>query len=114
MPHHKAVGGPEVRKLLLLGIPRHLTCQGTFSVDHLVMGKYQDELLAIGIEHAKGQLPVVIMAEIWMRYVIRNRSKSPCSLEVESKAAVILIAGDLRPGRGLLSDQDRTLFVSLA
>ena len=113
MPHHKAVGGPEVRKLLLLGIPRHLTCQGTFSVDHLVVGKYQDELLAIGIEHAEGQLPVVVMAEIRIALHVIQEIVHPAHvpLEVESKAAVILIAGDLRPGRGLLSDQDRTFCV---
>ena len=110
MPHHKAVGGPEVRKLLLLGIPRHLSCQGTFSVDHLVVGEYQDELLAVGVEHTEGQLPVVVMAEIWIALHVIQKIVHPAHvpLEVESKSAVVLIAGDLRPGRGLLSDQDRT------
>ena len=110
MPHHKAVGGPEVRKLLLLGIPRHLSCQGTFSVDHLVVGEYQDELLTVGVEHTEGQLPVVVMAEIRIALHVIQKIVHPAHvpLEVESKSAVVLIAGDLRPGRGLLSDQDRT------
>ena len=62
---------------------------------------------------AKGQLPVVIMAEIWIALHVIQEIVHPAHvpLEVESKAAVILIAGDLRPGRGLLSDQDRTFCV---
>ena len=113
MTHHKAVGGAEVRELLLLGIPRHLTCQRTFSVDHLVVGKYQDELLAVGIEHAEGQLPVVVMAEIWIALHVIQEIVHPAHvpLEVESKSAIVLITGDLRPGRGLFSDQDRTFRV---
>ena len=113
MPHHKAVSSPEVRELLLLGVPRHLSCQGTFSVDHLVVGKYQDELLAVGIEHAEGQLPVVVMAEIWIALHVIQEIVHPAHvpLEVESKSAIVLITGDLRPGRGLFSDQERTFRV---
>ena len=113
MTHHKAVGSAEVRELLLLGVPRHLSCQGTFSVDHLVVRKYQDELLAVGIEHAEGQLPVVVMAEIRIALHVIQEIVHPAHvpLEVESKSAIVLITGDLRPGRGLFSDQDRTFRV---
>ena len=114
MTHHKAVGGAEVRELLLLGIPRHLSCHGTFSVDHLIVGEYQDKLLAVGVEHTEGQLPVVVMTEIWIALHVIQKIVHPAHvpLEVKSKSAVVLVAGDLRPGRGLLCDQDRTFRIS--
>ena len=113
MTHHKAVGGAEVRELLLLGIPRHLTCQGSFSVDHLVMGEYQNKFFTVCVEHAEGQLPVVVMAEIRIALHVIQEIVHPAHvpLEVESKSAIVLITGDLRPGRGLFSDQDRTFRV---
>ena len=114
MTHHKAVGGAEVRELLLLGIPRHLTCQGTFSVDHLVVGKYQDELLAVGIEHAEGQLPVVVMAEVWITLHVIQEIVHPAHVpfEVKAQSAVVLVPGDFRPRCGFLRDQDRAFCIS--
>ena len=113
MPHHKAVSSPEVRELLLLGIPRHLTCQGTFSVDHLVMGEYQNKFFTVCVEHAEGQLSVVVMAEVWITLHVIQEIVHPAHvpLEVESKSAIVLITGDLRPRCGFLRDQDRTFRV---
>ena len=114
MPHHKAVGGPEVRKLLLLGIPRHLSRQGTFSVDHLVMGEYQNEFFTVCVEHTEGQLSVVVMAEVRITLHVIQKIIHPAHvpLEVKAQSAVVLVPGDLRPRRRLLSDQDRTFRIS--
>ena len=37
MPHHEPIGGTEVCELFLLGVPRHFSGHGTFSVDHLIV-----------------------------------------------------------------------------
>ena len=51
MTHHKAVGSAEVRELLLLGVPRHLSCQGThffqnltsFGVGYFTINSYMND-----------------------------------------------------------------------
>ena len=55
----------------------------------------------------------MVMAEIRVALHVIEEIIHPAHipLEVKAESSVILIAGDLRPGRGLFSDQDRTFCV---
>ena len=109
MSRHKAISGPQVLSLFLQGVPRHLADHGTFSVNHLVMGEHQYKVLAVGVEHGEGQLPVIVLAEIGVAAHIAGKVVHPAHipLKVESQAAVLGLARHLGPGRGLLGDQHR-------
>ena len=108
MAQHEAVGRPQVGELLLEGSSRHLVDHGALPVHHLVVGEHQDEILAVGVDHAEGQLPVVVVAEIGIALHIAQEVVHPSHvpLIVKSQAVVLHVAGDLGPGRGLLGDED--------
>ena len=107
MAQHKAVGRPQVGKLLLVGRTRHLVHQGSLAVHHFVMGEHQDEILAVSVDHAEGQLSVVVISEIGVALHIAQEIVHPSHvpLIVKAQAVVPHIPGDLRPGRGLLRDE---------
>ena len=108
MAGHKAVSGPQVLGLLLQRLPGHLSDHGAFSVDHLIVGEYQDEILAVGVEHGESQLSVVIFAEIGVAAHIAGKIVHPAHipLKVESQSSVLRLSGNLRPGCGLLRNED--------
>jgi hypothetical protein len=49
----------KIGKLLPV-VPRHLSQEGSLSIDHLIVRKGQNEILMKGVKHAKGQFIVVI------------------------------------------------------
>ena len=111
MACHKAVSGPQVCKFLFLGISRHLSRHGAFSVDHLVMGEHQDEVLAVCVEHTEGQLSVVLVPEIGIALHISQEIVHPAHIPliIKAQAAFLHISRDLGPGRGFLCNEDRSL-----
>ena len=115
MTHHKAVGSPKVRKLRLKGISRHLSRHGTLAVDHLVVGEYQDEILAVGINHAEGQLPVMVAAEVGIALHVSEEVVHPphIPLIVKAKAVLLHRTCHLRPGCGFLGNKHSAVLPSL-
>ena len=108
MARHKAVSRSQIPGLLFQCLPRHLPNHGTFAVDHLVVGEYQHEILAVGVEHGESQLSVVIFAEIGVAAHIAGKIVHPAHipLKVESQSSVLRLSGNLRPGCGLLRNED--------
>ena len=110
MPHEIAVGGPQVPGLLLEVCRGHLAQHGALQVHHLVMGEYQNEMLAVIVEHGEGQGAVVILPEVGIRLhemqEIVHESHVP--LQVKSKAALLHGSRDHWPCRGLLGDHQDT------
>src|SRR5574341_647361 len=62
MPVHIAQQSPKVCEPLPL-IPRHLIEQGTLPMDHLIMGKHENEILAKGINQSEGQVILMVFPE---------------------------------------------------
>ena len=84
-------------------------------MDHLVVGKYQDELLALGIEHAEGQLPVVVMAEIWIALHVIQEIVHPAHVPLEVESSPPSFSSPETFGQAVDSSAIRTEpFVSLA
>ena len=54
MSHHKAVSSPKVGKFIFQAHSRHLSCHRAFAVYHLIMGKDEDEIFTVCIQHAEG------------------------------------------------------------
>ena len=115
MAQHKAIGCPQVGEFLLKGSSRHLVHHGTFSVHHLIVGEYQDEILAVGVNHAEGQLSVVVVAEVGVALHIAQEVVHPAHIPLIVKAQAVLlhVSGDLRPGRRLLGNENRAVFLLL-
>ena len=58
---HVAEEQPQVGELLPV-VAGHLAQQRALAVDDLVMGEGQDEILGEGVEHAEGQVVLVVLA----------------------------------------------------
>ena len=115
MGHHKAVRSAQIFCFLFQSFSWHFPHHGAFSVNHLVMGKYQDKVFTVGIEHGKGKPAVIIFPEIGIAAHIVGEVIHPAHipLVVKAKTAVLWIAGDHGPCCGLLCDQHSAVFASL-
>ncbi len=105
MGHQIGVGQPQARKFLF-PFSGHLPQHGGLAVYHLVMREHQHKPLAVGIDHAEGQLAVVIAPEI---RIITNIiqivvHKAHVPLQVEAQPTLLRRVRDLRKGRTLLRD----------
>ncbi|KJJ75793.1 hypothetical protein CLFS41_06250 [Clostridium sp. FS41] len=111
MSHHKCIGNTQVFRLFFQGISWHFANHGTFSVHHLVMGEYQDKVLAVRIQHGKCQLPIIVLPEKRIAVHIVGKIVHPAHVPfiIKSKSAVLWIACYLRPCRGLLGYNDRAI-----
>ena len=104
----KGVIGAQIGEFLP-AIPRHPAEQGTFAVNHLVVGQRQNEILVEGVEQAEGQPVVVIFAmDRLLRHVIQ-RVVHPAEIPfvAEPQAAEIGRPRDHRPRRRFLRHRDR-------
>ena len=114
MSHHKTVCRPQVRKLVLKRLSRHLIDQGTFSVNHLVVREDENEIFTVGVNHAEGQLIVVVAPEIWILLHIAQKIVHPAHVPfiIKAKTAVLHVTGNLRPCRRFLGNQNRAVLAS--
>ena len=99
MGHHIGVGSSQV--CLLLGrSARHFPDHGFLSVHDVVMGKSQHVVLTVGIDHAKGQLAMMIPAEDRIQAHVAQKIISPAGVPFEIKAKSVLFhrSGDAGPG----------------
>ena len=97
--HHIGVGNSQV--CLLLGrSARHFPDHGFLSVHDVVMGKSQHVVLTVGIDHAKGQLAMMIPAEDRIQAHVAQKIISPAGVPFEIKAKSVLFhrSGDAGPG----------------
>ena len=105
MRHHISIGKAEVGKFLL-PVPGHLPDQGGLAVHHLIVGEHQHELLAVGIDHAEGQLPVMVGPEIGVvsdvAQIVVHEAHVP--LQVEAQAVLFQCPCDPGEGGALLGD----------
>ena len=110
MSIHKAVGCPQIVGLGLIIISRHLAQHGCLSVNHLIMGEYQNEILAVRIQHTKGQLSVMMVAEIRITLHITGKIIHPAHVPfiIKAQAVFLYITGNLRPCCGFLCNQNRS------
>ena len=108
MAHHVAVACLQVGELLL-PVSGHFPKHGGLAVHHLVVGKHQHELLAVGIDHAEGEHVVAAGAEIGILTDISQEIVHPAHvpLQVKTKAVVVQASRHLRPGGGFLRDGQR-------
>ena len=115
MAQHEAVSRPQVGKFLLKSGPRHLVYHRSLSVHHLVVGEHQDKILTVGVDHAESQLAVVVVAEVGVALHVAQEIVHPSHvpLVVKAQAVIFHISGDLRPCRGLLGDEDGSVFLLL-
>ena len=63
MGHHIRISSTQVGELVFYG-SGHFPNHGRFPVNHLVMGKYDHKILAVGINHAECQLAMVMSPKI--------------------------------------------------
>ena len=105
MRHHISIGKAEVGEFLL-PVPGHLPNQGGLAVHHLIVGEHQHELLAVGIDHAESQLPVMMGPEIGVVLdivqIIIHEAHVP--LQVKAKPVFFHIPRNFRKSRALLRD----------
>ncbi len=73
-------------------------------MDHLVMGKYQHKLFAVGIDHAEGQLSVMVTSEIgivlYIVQIVIHKAHIP--LQIETQSPCVQVSRDRRKRRALL------------
>ena len=102
-----AIGSPQVFRLLLEGLARHLSQHAPLAVYHLVMREHQLEILGVVIDHGEGQLIVASLPEEGIRLHIGKEVVHPAHvpLQVEAQAVLLHRCGDMRPCRRLLRDQ---------
>ena len=109
MGHHIRVGQPQICKFLL-PLPGHLPQQCGLAVYHLVVGKHQNKFFAVGIDHAEGQLSVMIAPEVRVTadilQIIVHKAHIP--LQIKAQAALIQSAGNHGEGRALLRNGKHT------
>ena len=84
-------------------------------MNHLIMGEHQHKILAVSIDHAEGQLIVVMGPEIGIIADIGKEiiHKAHIPFQVKTKTVLFHLAGDLRPCSGLLGNHQNpriTLF----
>ena len=84
-------------------------------MNHLVVGEHQNEVLAVGVNHAERQLAVVMAAEIGIALHISQEVVHPAHvpLVVKAQAVLLHVSRHLGPGRGLLGNQDRAVLSAL-
>ena len=89
---------PQLRQLLRFR-PRHLRRQRALHVDDLVVRERQHEPFAVGVEHAEGQLVVVVSAVNRLAAHIPQRVVHPphVPLVVETKPTQVVGPSDARP-----------------
>ena len=105
MGHQESVSQAQVRKFYA-SLSRHLLKKSGLSVHHLVMGKRQDVFLTVLVNHAEGQLPVVVAPEIRVipdvAQVVVHEAHVP--LQVKAQPVLFQAARDPGEGRALLRD----------
>ena len=76
-----------------------------------IVGEYQHKILTVGVKHAEGQLPVMLVAEVRITLHVAGEIVHPSHVPFIIKAKAVLLhgAGDLRPCGRLLRDQQAAL-----
>ena len=107
MRHHESIGSAQIRKLRL-SVAGHLSDHGTFSVHHLIMGKRQNKVLAVRIDHAEGQFPMMRTPEDRVVSHIADKVIHPAHVPfvIKSQAILLHVSGHHRPGGGFLGDHN--------
>ena len=79
------------------------------------MREDQYKVLAVGVDHAEGQLIIVVAAEKRIIAHIAQKIIHPAHvpLIIKAQALILYVACDLRPGRGFLCDQYRAVPAAL-
>ncbi len=99
MHHHKSICQPQIGELLL-PVAGHLPQHGGLSVYHLVMGEHKHKFLAVGIDHAESELPVVVAAEIRVKLDILQIIVHKAHIPLQVKAQPVLLQIPCDPGKG--------------
>ena len=107
MAIHKSICGTQICRLFLIGLPRHLAEHGRLSMYDFIVREYQHKILTVGVKHAEGQLPVMLVAEIRITLHVSGKIIHPAHIPLIIKAQAVLLhrAGDLRPCGRFLRDQ---------
>ena len=115
MAIHKSICGTQICRLFLIGLTRHLAKHGRLSMYDFIVGEYQHKILTVGVKHAEGQLPVMLVPEIWIALHIAGEIIHPAHIPliIKAQSAVLWITGDHRPCGRFLCDQDRAIFSAL-
>ena len=73
----------------------------------LIVGEYQHKILTVGVKHAEGQLPVMLVAEIRITLHVSGKIIHPAHIPLIIKAQAVLLhrTGDLRPCGRFLCDE---------
>ena len=73
----------------------------------LIVGEYQHKVLTVGVKHAEGQLPVMLVAEIRITLHVSGKIIHPAHIPLIIKAQAVLLhrTGDLRPCGRFLCDE---------
>ena len=113
MADHIGISCLQVFKFVLTQAG-HLVDHRTLQMNHFVMRKDQDKVLAVGIGYGEGHLIMVIFSEIRIQLHILQEVMHPSHIpfQAEAQAAVLGIAGDQRPCRRFLGDHDNTFIFS--
>ena len=90
---------PQVSEFLPF-VARHFADQRTFSVHHLVMAQRQHEILVERIEHAKGQLVVVVLAVDGVLLEIGERVVHPAHVPLQAEPQASQMRGPRNHGVG--------------
>ena len=115
MAHHKPVCGPQILRLLFQVCARHLSDHGSLAVHHLVVGEYQNKVLAVSVQHGERQLTVIIFAEQRVAAHVVGEVVHPTHvpLEVKAQSALLRLPRDHGPCGGFLGDQHRAVLAAL-
>ncbi len=106
---HEGEIGAQVGEALP-GIARHFIQQRPFAVDDFVMGEGEDEVFAVAVQHAEGQIVLVVPAMYGILGHVEQGIVHPphVPLEAEAQTAHAGGTGDHGPGCGFLGDGDGT------
>ena len=107
--HHKTKCRPEIGELILIA-SGHLLDQRSLLMNHLVMGKHQNEFLTVGINHTECEVVVMILPVQRIQLHVTKEIVHPAHVPLVIKAHATLSNGMChhRPCRGLLSDHHNT------
>ena len=101
----KSVKGAQIGEFLP-AVAGHFVDEGAFAVDDFVVGKYEDEVFVKGIDEAKGEVVVVVLAVDRFFSDVGQGVVHPAHVPFESKAEAAQINGarDAGPGGGFFGD----------
>ena len=107
MCHHIAVSCAEIGIFCLQGLSRHFTCHGALAVNYLIMGKYQNKVLTVRIQHTERQFSIMMAPEIRIILHIPQKIVHPAHIPfiIKAQTSFFDISCHLRPGCRFLRDQ---------